>query len=63
MGIIMTYAVDDLGSFQALENWLKQIKMHASENVVKILVANKSDVRERKVSYEEGKQMADKFGV
>ena len=45
MGIVMTYAVDDLASFQALENWLKQIKMHANENVVKILVGNKCDVR------------------
>ena len=45
MGIVMTYAVDDLNSFQALENWLKQVKMHANENVVKILVANKCDVR------------------
>lgn len=30
MGIIMTYAVNDRETFQSLENWLKQIKMHAS---------------------------------
>jgi Ras-related protein Rab-8A len=63
MGIIMTYSINDLASFQALENWLKQIKTHASEDVVKILVGNKCDVPERKVSYEEGKRMAEQFGV
>lgn len=58
MGIVMTYSVNDLASFQALETWLKQIKMHASENVVKIVVANKSDAHDRKVTYEEGKAVA-----
>lgn len=52
MGIVMTYSVNDLASFQALDTWLKQIKMHASENVVKIVVANKSDAEDRKVTYE-----------
>lgn len=51
MGIVMTYSVSDLASFQALENWLRQIKMHASEDVVKVLVGNKCDTAERKVSY------------
>jgi len=51
MGIIMTYAVNDMQSFNAIENWMKQIKIHASENVVKVLVGNKSDVRDRQVSY------------
>lgn len=51
MGIVMTYSVSDLASFQALENWLRQIKMHASEDVVKVLVGNKCDTVERKVSY------------
>jgi Ras-related protein Rab-8A len=30
MGIIMTYAINDRDTFLSLENWLKQIKMHAS---------------------------------
>ena len=55
MGIIMTYAVNDLQSFNALENWMRQIKTHASENVVKILVGNKSDCTDRQVTYEQGK--------
>jgi Ras-related protein Rab-8A len=58
MGIIMVYAVNDRTSFNAMENWLKQIKTHAAENVIKILVANKIDCEERKVSVDEGKKLA-----
>lgn len=63
MGIIMVYAINDRASFNALENWMKQIKTHAAENVVKVLIANKSDAPERQVSYEEGKKIADSFGI
>lgn len=63
MGIIMTFSISDPTSFQSLENWLRQIKTHASEDVVKILVGNKCDVAERKVTFEEAKKMAEQFGV
>ena len=58
MGIIMVYAVNDRNSFNAMENWLKQIKTHAAENVIKILVANKIDCEDRKVSVDEGKKLS-----
>lgn len=54
----MTYAVNDAQSFTAMENWLRQIKTHASENVVKILVGNKIDCKDRQISYDQGKQLA-----
>ena len=63
MGIIMTYAINDLQSFNALENWMRQIKTHVSENVIKILVGNKSDCNDRQVSYDQGKQLAESFGI
>jgi Ras-related protein Rab-8A len=30
MGIVMVFAVNDRASFNAMENWLKQIKTHAA---------------------------------
>jgi Ras-related protein Rab-8A len=63
MGIIMVFAVNDRASYNAMENWLKQIKTHAAENVVKVLVANKIDCEDRKVSTEEGRKLAAEFGV
>ena len=55
MGIIMTYAVNDRQSFNSLDNWARQIKTHASENVIKILVGNKTDCKDRQVTEEEGR--------
>ena len=63
MGIFMTYAVDDKTSFQDMESWFKQIKMHATNGVVKILVGNKSDSQKREVSQEEGQNLANELGV
>jgi hypothetical protein len=42
---------------------VKQIKTHAAEEVVKILVGNKSDSEKREVSYEEGKQLAESLDM
>ena len=63
MGIIMTYAVNDRQSFNSLDNWARQIKTHASENVVKILVGNKTDCKDRQVTEEEGRELAQSMGI
>ena len=63
MGIFITYAVDDRASFDNIEAWLKQIKLHSSPNVVKLLIGNKSDTTKREVSREEGKRVADEMGI
>jgi Ras-related protein Rab-8A len=51
MGIVMVYSINDLLTFNSLENWIRQIKTHASQNVVKVLIANKCDMEDRKVTY------------
>lgn len=63
MGIILTYAIDDRETFTNIENWMKQIKMHANENVIKVLVGNKCDMPDRQVTFEEGKGLADAYGI
>ena len=42
---------------------MKQIKMHASTDVVKILVGNKSDAQKREVSPDEGTKLAKELGL
>lgn len=63
-GIILVYDITDRISFQEIENWLSEIEHHASAKVTKILVGNKSDLEDqRQVSYQEGKDFADKLGM
>lgn len=42
---------------------MKQIKMHASTDVVKVLVGNKSDTQKREVTHDEGKKLAKELGL
>ena len=42
---------------------MKQIKTHASENVIKVLIGNKSDCTDREISFEEGKKLAETYGI
>lgn len=44
MGVILTYAISDRQTFDDIENWVKQIKLHASDDIMKVLVGNKSDM-------------------
>lgn len=52
-GVILTYSVADQKSFKnigmvlwviCVEKWMKQVHENGSENVIKMLVANKCDV-------------------
>mmetsp|Transcript_23366 Transcript_23366/g.20305 ORF Transcript_23366/g.20305 Transcript_23366/m.20305 type:complete len:137 (-) Transcript_23366:904-1314(-) len=52
MGIVLTYACNDMDSFNNVDSWMSQIKTHASHEVQMILVANKSDMPDRAVSTE-----------
>ena len=63
-GIILTYDITDKQSFKDIENWLTEVEKFANENVIKLLVGNKSDLESsRQVKFEEGKEFADSLGI
>ena len=62
-GIILTYSITDRKSFQNVENWLKQIQIHAFADVNVVLVGNKCDLTERDVTTVEGQQLAQKHSL
>lgn len=63
-GIILTYSIIDIKSFQSIEKWLKQIKDNSSTDVIIVLVGNKSDLEsQRLISKEMGKELALKFNI
>ena len=63
MGIVVVYSCDDEKSFYDVESWMQQIQENASPNIAKVLIANKSDLEDIKITYEQGKALADKYEV
>eukprot|EP00826_Nyctotherus_ovalis_P054153 TRINITY_DN707_c0_g2_i12.p1 TRINITY_DN707_c0_g2~~TRINITY_DN707_c0_g2_i12.p1 ORF type:complete len:123 (-),score=38.31 TRINITY_DN707_c0_g2_i12:149-517(-) len=61
---MVVYDVTDRESFQAVEGWLAEVEKRAAKDVVKVLIGNKADLAgDRKVSYEEGLEMAKQWGM
>ena len=46
-----------------IKNWMKQIEAHASPDVAKILIGNKCDREDKKVTTEEGADLARQYGI
>ncbi|KAF6266086.1 ras family-domain-containing protein [Scenedesmus sp. NREL 46B-D3] len=65
MGILLVYDVTDEASFNNIRNWMRNIEQHASDNVNKVLVGNKSDMADEKraVAYAKGQALADEYGM
>jgi GTPase SAR1 family protein len=61
---MVVYDITDPDSFNNINNWLIEIEKNANKNVYKILIGNKCDLEEkRQVSYEQGKEFADTYGM
>ncbi|MHA1731280.1 MAG: GTP-binding protein, partial [Promethearchaeota archaeon] len=63
MGALVLFDVTNRESFDHVPNWLEEVNQNVGE-VPMVLVGNKADlVDERQVTFEEGKAMADRFGM
>merc|ERR1712167_316919 len=64
MVILLVYDVTDDKTFNNIRTWMRNIEQHANEQVVKILLGNKSDMPEKKmVTKEQGEQLAEEFDI
>ena len=63
MGIILSYSVTDRESFENIETWVRLANEHGGANTSKILVGSKTDMPGRVVETEEGKRLADFYGI
>ena len=57
-GVILCFDVTNINSFKNVKSWLDSIYQHAEENVAKILVGNKIDREDRKISEHDAREMA-----
>jgi small GTP-binding protein len=62
-GILLVYDITNEDSFENIRNWVKQIEQNATKNVCKILIGNKHDRDDRKVTYEQGEELAKEYNM
>lgn len=63
MGVILAYAVNDKDSFEHVEYWMEQIKLHSDSEVSIIIVGTKIDMPDRCIELAEGQRLANSYGV
>ena len=63
-GVIIVYDITNRQSFDNVVLWYKEVQLYVDKKAKIILVGNKcEDDSNRNVSIEEGKKLADKFGI
>ena len=63
-GVMIIYDITCRSSFTDIDKGMKQVKECCSEYSVKILIGNNCDEEtKREVTYEEGEEMASKYGM
>lgn len=63
-GFVLTYDISNRPSFDHVIGWMRDIKTRAPPDCDIVLCGNKCDLdNDRVVSYDEGKQLADEYGV
>ena len=54
---VLLYSINDMKSFEALDEWVNDLREKASSDILIFLVGNKSDLEdERVIEFEQGKQ-------
>ena len=60
--VFLLYAVDRAESLQDLEEWVREVRDNAHEDVVLFLIGSRADVEERKVTTQEAEAFLKEIG-
>jgi Ras-related protein Rab-11A len=56
---LLVYDISKANSFENIKRWLKELRDHADENIVVMMIGNKSDLKHlRSVRFEEAQRFA-----
>ena len=62
-GIVLVYDIGEEKSIERLSSWMNDIKENSDPDVEVILVGNKADITQRKVTEQEGLELSMKFNI
>ena len=62
-GLILIYDVTDINTFKNMRNWIRHMQILEKTYINKVLVGNKCHEPKREVTEEEGKKLAEEFGL
>ena len=61
---MVTYDISNRKSFEDVNTWIEEVQNQSPKTILIILIGNKIDLKDkREVSYEEGKDLANKNGI
>ena len=58
IGGLLVFDLTKRETFENLDRWLEEAKMHSSQNIQLVLIGNKKDLEDRKVTVEEATNFA-----
>jgi Ras-related protein Rab-2A len=64
IGCLLVYDITRRDSFESVSRWYADLKQYCEPNITVVLVGNKTDLEQkREVTYDEGKDFAEKHGI
>lgn len=63
IGVLIVYDINDKRSFDNIKNWLREVNIHASENICKFVIGNKKDKIHREIHISDAIDLAKDIGA
>jgi small GTP-binding protein len=61
--VAIVYDVSNRDSFDRVKEWIESINLTKKENIDMILIGNKTDLKNRSISNEEGRSLARSYSI
>ena len=62
-GVVVAFDVSNRESFDNVKKWMESIFEHADQNICKVMVGNKIDIEDRRVTKKEAQDLATSYNM